>query len=290
VRPDFFIEPFVVREGVTLLWAKYSRGKSPLTWVMAQSIGSGKSFFGLPVKQGKVLYLDVDSPPMVLKQRVQKLTPAPNVWWLLSKPLGIPDVAPEEQEMLDEAQENIRPDVVFLNTLRQIHNLDDKESRTPKLVYTFFKKQFPQAALFFVHHERKTSTDPRARAVEGEDFSGSQHWIDDAQVGLQIEKWDGSDGRANLRLYHRKSQVSPMMKSLPLLLDRDGSNMSSPLFDEMMLAYDLFHAMPERGQALDRIIKEQLKCSDSTARDRRIAIEEGRFPGVGWLLKVGGDD
>src|SRR5215204_4221719 len=111
------------------------------------------------------------------------MEPAPNVWRLFMPPLSVPRVGQEEMEALIEARDKIDPEVVFINTLRKSHDLDDTTAIAPKLVYTFFQKMFPGASLVFVHHMRKSSQDPRALDHEKEGFSGSNAWLNDVQCG-----------------------------------------------------------------------------------------------------------
>jgi hypothetical protein len=285
-KPSFLLDPFVTRGGITLLWGATSTGKSPTTWEMAAAIASGKSFFGLPTQKARVLYLEVDTPEQVVQERIKARQPSSNVWWLFSQPLSIPYASPEQIELLVEASEAANPEVVFINTLRKVHDLDDKESKAPKLVYSFFQKYFPTSALVFVHHTRKAPTDPRAIAQDKESFSGSNHWLDDAQVGLHLEKYDAPGGDHNLRLYHRKSQVSALLKPIPLSLGDDGSTLTSPLFEQLSTVYEWLasgkgEGMPAAEQ--DFRLGKLLEVSETTARRLRLHIEHGRFPGRGFL-------
>lgn len=279
-EPAFLINPYIVREGITLFWAGTSLGKSPVTWAMAQAIGNGDPFFGLPTTQGRVLYIELDTPPPAIIPRINKLAPAKNVWWYFAKPLSIPFVSTEHRDEFRRLREEINPDVVFLNTLRKLHDLDDKDSKTPKLVYSFFQNLFPSSALVFVHHTRKSPIDPKFAENDKESFSGSNHFLDDAQVGLHLQKFDGE--KENLRLWHRKSQVSELLKPLPLKLEKDGSTLSSPLFDELNYIITLF----DGGKKAPEVIKESalfLGCSESTARRKVNLVQNGLFPGVGFL-------
>lgn len=275
--PDFILDPYIPREGIVLLWGATSTGKSPLGWSMCSAVGTGTSFFGLPTRPGRVLYVENDTPEQIVASRVRKISPAPNVWWLFLQPLSLPNVEPETKRILLKANDELAPDVVFLNTLRKLHDMDDKDSTTPKIVYSFFRKIFPRSALVFVHHVRKQSTDPRAVEHSKESFSGSNHWLDDAQVGVHLESYESP--RENLRLYHRKSQASELLRPLPLRLHDDGSTLTSPLYDELLAAYTLLNEDEEDDKgALDLKLSMMFGISPSTAKKRRLAIESGKFP------------
>lgn len=260
---------------------------------MASAIGSGTNFFGFPVKQGKVLYIDCDSPENLLAGRLAKKPVAPNVWFQIMKPLGIPNVSKELEDELREAQKEVHPDVVFLNTLRKVHGLDDKESTTPVVVYSYFQHIFPQAALVFVHHPRKRPTDPRFKELKTENFSGSGHWIDDAQVGIYLEKYRDSKKRFNIRLIHTKAQGGALINPLCLNLDKTsgsgGVNLTSPLFEDLVKIYPMIHEMAGKTSAhkIDLAVAETLNTSESTARRLRLMIEEGGFPSrIDWMNKT----
>ncbi len=289
--PSFFIDPYIVKGGITFLWGDTSIGKSPLTWEMAAAIGRGGHFFGLPCQAGRVLYIETDTPLQSLHERIKLTNPAPpNVWFLHSNPLSIPFIGPESEEyqLLKEAREEISPDVVFINSLRKVHDLDDKDSATPKKVYSFFQKMFPEAGLVFIHHEKKRNSDPKAVVYEKEGFSGAKNWLNDAQCGLHLETFTPSkDNPENLRLYHRKSQVSRTCLPLPLTLADDGTAIESPLFKKLLLVYEALN-----GQCADLGAGEQdiaisrlLDTSTTTAKRLRLKIQGGAFPGSRRFLE-----
>jgi hypothetical protein len=280
-EPQFVLDPYIPAKGITLMWGDTSVGKSPVTWHMAAAIGSGKSFFGLPTKPGRVLYIESDTPETSVQPRLSRLQPCPeNVYFLFLPTLSVPMPRGEDKDALRQGAD-LDPSVVFVNTLRKVHDMDDKESRTPRLVYSFFQNQFPSAAIFFTHHIRKRSTDPNAIEHEKEGFSGSKHWLDDAQCGLELQTFRSKDAE-NLRLYHRKSQVSERLNPLPLWLLEDGTNLRSPLYEQYLSVYDLMNSEAAEGMMakdLDLMIARQLSVSESTAKRRRLDIEGHKFPG-----------
>lgn len=295
--PEFLLDPYIPRGGIVFFYAPTSIGKSPLTWHMARAVGEGKHFFGLPTKEGRVLYLELDTPEPSIAKRIQKIEPARNVWFLFSQPLSIPNVTSAHERLLREAQATCFPDLVVVNTLRKAHRMDDKDSLTPVTVYAYFQALFPQAALLFVHHTKKVNPDPRVPEVAKEAFSGAMNWMNDAQVGLHLEPYKGSS--SNLRLSHRKSQVSELLKPLPLLLERDGSTLRSPLFEELRLVYDFLSegkdeslTRNEVDVTLSRLLSERMgyAISSSTAKRRRCAVEGGAFPGSRAFLSPSPDE
>jgi len=251
---------------------------------MARSIGTGTAFFGLPATQGRVLYIEIDTPEQSAATRLKKLPPVDNVWFLFMEPLslrpGTGGMTAEQLDALIQARDNIRPDFVVVNTLRNCHDMDDRESIVPKIVYTFFRTLFKGAAVMFVHHNRKSPLDPKVEEIKQESFSGSRAFVNDAQVGLHLGRFRQRDGRSNLRLYHVKSQVSELLKPMPLKLSHDGSLITCPLYEELLMMYTLLNEEPDTPLGdLDKKVAEHFRISISTAKSRRLAIMDGQFPG-----------
>jgi len=290
-EPDYLINPYVVKEGITFIWGKWGVGKSPLTWHMAKAIGTGKGFFGLPSVKGKVLYIDVDSPESVAIDRLKKLThgiKGIDVHFVLDKPFTFPGQEEEQDEMFRKLNDDYTPDVVFLNTLRKCHDLDDKESKSPKLVYSYYQHLFPKSALVFVHHAKKESLDPKSRVVSSESFSGSQAWINDAQAAMRLEPYKSRSKHMNLRLHHVKSQFSEKVLPLPLYLDKDGTSMDSYVETDLAVAYERML----QGKAKAAIYSELTSTRGLNAeRARHVVqiIEDGGYPDSrGFLSSLGG--
>lgn len=268
-----------------------SIGKSPLTWSIAEAVATGRNFYGLPSRQGNVLYIELDTPELSIADRLKKFpSPPENVWWLFSHPLSIPSITGQVKEEFQKAREELSPALVIINTLRKVHDMDDKESRTPALVYGAFQKFFPGSSLLFVHHTRKKSLDPKLREVDKESFSGAKNWLNDAQVGLHLERYRSRTGKENLRLYHRKSQVSETLRPLPLLLHHDGTTLTSPLYDEYAKVYGLLNEHYDsslRAGEMDQLLVKETGLGLGTVKKRRLDIEAGLFPGSRGFLGRG---
>lgn len=293
-EPQFLLDPFIPTGGITFLYGDTSIGKSPLTWRIAECIATGTPFFGLPTTKGNVLYIELDTPELSIADRLKKFpSPPENVWWLFSHPLSIPSISGHTKEEFQKAREELHPSLVIINTLRKVHDMDDKESRTPALVYGAFQKLFPGAALLFVHHTRKKALDPKLREVDKESFSGAKNWLNDAQTGLHLEVYRSRGGKENLRLYHRKSQVSETLRPLPLLLHQDGTTLTSPLYEEYERIYLLlnehFESSMKAGE-MDLLLAKETGLGIGTCKKRRLDIEAGAFPGSRGFLKKDGEE
>lgn len=272
--PLFWIQNYICEAGVTFFFGASSLGKSPLTWSMAKAIGTGTPWFGLPVRQGRVLYIDVDSPERVAAARLQQQVPAQNVWFLFSPRLSVQLDIPETEAMISHAREVVRPDVVFINTLRNVHDLDDKDSRTAKIVYSAFHRWFPNTALVFVHHPRKRPTHQNIKEDPRETASGTLAFVNDAQIGIMLRSKNNKT--RTMELLHQKSQVGPLVGALPLTLGIDGSTFTCPAWDELKIVYEIFNEEKLKNtpdSTIDKLVAAKLGFSPATARRRREYLE-----------------
>ena len=184
--PDapWLLKPYFPREGIVLLYGKKGVGKSPLTWALAESYATGAPWLGMaPQNLGTTLYIEADTPRLVVSPRMREVMKSPNI------AICFPDgsLAVEQGwKRLQAETAGLAPGLVVINTLRKVHLGDDKTSQTPTMVYTRFKHQWPRACLVFVHHEKKTPSNPDHELGSGEEFSGSLAWANDAQVVLRL--------------------------------------------------------------------------------------------------------
>ena len=81
VPEPFLIDPYIPERGVVLLHGRKSLGKSPISWAIASSIAAGTPFFGCKSKPGKVLYIEADTPEIMVRKRISHLETQPNFWW-----------------------------------------------------------------------------------------------------------------------------------------------------------------------------------------------------------------
>jgi len=263
----WLIYPWLPSGGTVFFHGPTSVGKSPFTWKLASCVSNGSPFFGWPVQQtGNVLYLEFDTPPNLIHQRLRALEDKPERMFLVVLPkLNVTNPLSTDSRILEGLQKNIAPVLVIVNTLRKAHSLDDRASDTPSIVYSAFRRYFPSATLFFVHHDKKNG-DPKVVNPD-QAFSGSQHWADDAQIALHITRIKkgpepetvGSDDlepaaheKSRVQVKMTKSQVSDHEAFDPLLLQLspDGSNwiQTGP---EQYRTY--FRTLPKELSRADRI-------------------------------------
>lgn len=247
----FLIDPYIPEGGSILLYGKTRVGKSPLTWEMARCIGNGTPFFGHPVRQGRVVLLEFDTPRRLVQPRVESLEVPQNVWWEFVGPCHLPTSLPV-QMVLRQVQHEVTPDFVIVNTLRKIHQGDEKDGSLPSRIYGIFRAIFPQAATLFVHHDKKSSGDPEDASDPDEAFSGHQAWLNDCQTGLHLMRSGGRD-TGLLKLVHTKSQVSAEALPLRLQLDKGGSVLIAYVSDQARKVINAYYRLPPTMPKTERV-------------------------------------
>ena len=198
-----------------------------------------------------MVYIDVDTPRSLIKSRIRGIPVAHGVWW------AFPGAFPPNN-VLDEYARRVNPNLVIINTLRKVHQGSDIESSSATAVYGRFQRLFPEAALVFVHHDRKDSTNPQVRANEDESFAGTQAWINDAQVALHVVRHGTS-----FTVKHTKSQVSELTEPFSFQLNELGHVVST--ISERLLAL-----WPTLDSALDKTTRVRLAAEQLHVNERSV--------------------
>ena len=264
----YVLSPYLWAGGITLLHGKTSVGKSPLSWSMAQAVASGTPWLDHPVTPGPVLYVESDTAAgpvgeMMLQPRLRHVpSPHPD-WWL--ECVGSFNICfpgdPVRYALAKRAAE-VKPALVILNTLREIHTGDDIKSQTPQAVYRALREVFGPVALLVIHHDHKVPHEGSQRDPR-ESFAGSAAWLNHAQVGLHLVQ-AGTDDHT-LALYHTKTQVTAKVPPLYLRLAPDGTTLTR-LSDDKGAVVRAYEALPATLGATARVeaVAEQYGLSVSS--------------------------
>lgn len=227
---NFWIYPYIVEDGITLLHGRSGSSKTPLTLNMMRALVTGDILWGLKVRRATpLLYLELDSPKKVIHDRVKSIGTllseeeqskchfifANSSVNVLAATGGFctPDALMQVNYLRAQHREH-KYKVVFIDCLRNICQLDlNKDDSAPR-VYDALRKIFPGASIVVIHHDKKENTDPQALRVDRETFSGSQYWVSRATVGVKVSV---PEDESEVRLIHTKTQASAKIKPLVLL-------------------------------------------------------------------------
>lgn len=164
---DWLVDDLLVRGGFSIIAGPPKIGKSTLVRKLIKEVCEGGTFLGRGVEPGSVAYLTFEEQPSVLKDQF--------------KSIGITDdhdiyihtgdiLSSNTLEDLEEAIEDLRPDLVVIDTLFDISNLDDINSY--KAVYDFLRKirniaRNTNAHILGVHHTNKLGSFMGSQAIYG---------------------------------------------------------------------------------------------------------------------------
>lgn len=279
-KTKFYLESYIPVSGIVMLYGKFGTYKTPITFAMAKALAAGESLWGLQVMQASpVLYLEADSPEEVILERFKAIAeegpaieldvafqfPGVNVV-AAGRGIGSPIDKMFYHELFQAHKERDYK-VVFVDALRGIHTLDDKESDAPHQVYSALTGLFPGATIVVIHHDRKSSAE-ETEDMRTESFSGSQAWINHATVGIKVAHHNRE--RGEISLHHTKSQASELRENL-LLRVEDGFKVSALHQHTLQVVKEVLKAFNNKSVAeQDELIAKELRCSTRTATRRRL--------------------
>lgn len=186
-RPPLIVDPWLASGSVTLLFGPPSAGKTHLTISMARAIAHGEPVWSMfPTQKSRVLIVQADMNTALYQERIR-----PNADILGSDvavlatdamPFDVTALKPSDPVIV--AVNRFAPGIIFVDTLRKSHMLDENDSDAPDRVYAAWRTLFPGAALVFLHHSRKVSADAGKNAdlVLREAFRGSGAWAASADT------------------------------------------------------------------------------------------------------------
>lgn len=161
----WIIENILPAEGSLNIFGYPKCGKSSLALQMADAIGDPKQdmFLGHAIKtHGPVAYVQVDTPRgLWAKQILTHYIPAGkvlnDVWFAdaLMVPYPFDILRKDCQDWLRTALEALKPVVLIVDTIREVHNGDENDSGHMKNVISTFYEVARPAALIFLSHARK---------------------------------------------------------------------------------------------------------------------------------------
>ena len=269
----FLIDPYVPEGGIILVYGKTRVGKSPLSWEVARCVGSGTPFFGRPTRQGRVLYLEFDAPRRLVQPRIELLSIPSNVWWEFLPSCHI--INSPVQARLREWNAEVAPELVIVNTLRGVHQGDEKDGSLPLRIYTTFQALFPKAAIWFTHHDKKSQGEAATEGTDPDEaFSGHMAWLNHCQTGIHLTRMGGRE-QGLILMRHTKSQVSAEAPPVQLKLDSDGSHLIDYSATRLKDILTVYHSLPKDVTKTERV---QLVAAQVGLKERQVWTYLSRLP------------
>jgi KaiC/GvpD/RAD55 family RecA-like ATPase len=154
---EHLVQGLLAPASVNLLVGDSGVGKSPLAYQLALAVACGTPFLGLPVRPGKVLYVDFENhqPDIhwILVQQRKRLgitrIPGTLVIWPLS--------ASRQEHDVEKAMRMLAPDLVILDSLRTFSPQMESDPKTAVLQIKRLRTIAARdgSAFLLIHHIRK---------------------------------------------------------------------------------------------------------------------------------------
>lgn len=168
-KENWLIKDILPAEGLTNVFGMPKQGKSFAVLGMAVAIASGEDYWLLPdykvLQQGPVCYLQPDTPRPDWAKRLVRYSDDYDLSQLYTcdrlmipeYPMNVMD--PKQQKWLTEALADIKPLLVVVDTLREIHGGDENDSTVMRNVISQTVAAAGNAAIVFISHARKPTGD-----------------------------------------------------------------------------------------------------------------------------------
>jgi RecA-family ATPase len=162
----FLIDPLLPSGGAMLLYGDPKVGKSFAALQLAGALQSGESWLGFATRKAKVVYVQLDTPRNVWQSRIRDLLQKGALCELPlfadretldAWPFNI--LNPEHLIRLRESLQEVNPDLVIIDTLRESHSADENDSTEMQEAIAALVAATQPAALCLISHARKPSQD-----------------------------------------------------------------------------------------------------------------------------------
>jgi RecA-family ATPase/5S rRNA maturation endonuclease (ribonuclease M5) len=277
-KTEYLLDRLIPKGSITLLFGRGGIGKTSLALQIARAIAEGLSFGELKTIKTPVYYIDFENPLSVLKERVEKIGQADNlyVWHLSNNPM------PPKLDSKDwELYKDLPAGLFIFDTLRASHLLDENNSQDMAVIISRLKELRELGfTILILHHTPKGSENI---------YKGSTALLDlaDHCLGLEGLKGDIEFDRDNIyRLgtriktrydpYHIYLTFNPEIKGFETTKDPD--------IEKMEAIYELLKQSKEPLKQKE--LKEQAKRElDLTESEVRRLLKKGT--GLYWEIQKG---
>lgn len=271
------VSPWLAAGSITLLFGPPSAGKTHLTISITDALLRGVPLWGVyPTQRSRVLVVQADMNTVLYQERLRPnadiLTDDFAALTTDAMPFDVCKLTPRDSTVA--AVRDFNPHVIFVDTLRKSHNLDESESTAPDRIYSAWRALFPGAALVFLHHSRKAPAQAaNADTVVREAFRGSSAWAASADTIImtrRVRRQNNSAWMTRVHFVRTRScaEPAPMLLRLSeqLLLE---PFVGSPL-EEQLLAWIAVNPRAKRADAVKWMTAQtgadgKPLCSQATA-------------------------
>lgn len=216
----YLIDPFLPEGKPTIIYAAGGTGKSYLAILCAVAVQSGTRVLNWAVRQGNVLYLDWETDPWDIDERVRRV----------SAGLGLNDVPPIRYRQsvgpLDESVEQIanfvsdeRIQLVIVDSIGMASNhpgdRGPAEESAVRLFTAFRHLKSTVLAIDHVSGDAIGSDDPVLKAY------GSIYKMNLARSAWEMKGSIGHAGSGHIALYHRKHNNTAALEPIGIRVTHD---------------------------------------------------------------------
>jgi hypothetical protein len=163
-RQEYLVEGLIAQQSLTLAVGDSNRGKSPFFYQMAICVAAGVPFLGLPVKRGRVLYIDAENSTGQVEHLVTTLAGY----------VGLPEVpsdlllfnmnnCPENYEV-ENLVNQARPTLVVLDPIYALFRDIEENAKAVTEAYSKLRRlmKICGCSHIGVHHPNKETDRPDA--------------------------------------------------------------------------------------------------------------------------------
>jgi RecA-family ATPase len=246
-------------------------GKTFFAIDLANHAAWGRDFLGHKTEASRVLYLQLDTGEVAWRDMLRKLVESgmrfsPDLLFVhpddQKRPLNI--MLPETRAYLKEALAEGSPDLVFIDTLRKLHNGDENDSTEMKAVMDHIEDIFGGVALVLIHHTRKIPAD--VADPDPSTYSRGSNFISGDMDGLWL-------------LYHNKLKVDSRFDEnlLYRLVREENGTWSCPDQDDRAaLVQSLLAHCAEHPTTTHNVLSKMAKAKFGVSRSAYYRLLAGR--------------
>ncbi|HEY6351145.1 MAG TPA: AAA family ATPase [Candidatus Angelobacter sp.] len=165
-RASYLVEGIIAEKSVNIGVGDSGIGKSPLAYQMGLCVASGKPFLGRAVKQGRVIYADLENGEDQLS----------DIALALARHLELPEIPPEFHLLVDRDDcsrlggiiAEMRPALVIIDSLRAFRPDAEEKSRTATTLLNMLRELAREFAtsILLLHHIRKSVDDENVAPID----------------------------------------------------------------------------------------------------------------------------